>query len=74
MEDHLLKESRLQEVEQADQRVLMVDVAGGLGHDLVSFKQRFPDIVTRTAAKVLLQDQKHVIEEVERNGALGEGM
>lgn len=56
MEDHLLKESRLQEVEQADQRVLMVDVAGGLGHDLVSFKQRFPDIVTRTAAKLLLQD------------------
>lgn len=51
---------------------LMVDVAGGLGHDLVSFNQRFPDAVTGTAAKLLQQDQKHVIEEVERKGGLGE--
>ena len=51
---------------------LMIDVAGGLGHDLVSFKQRFPDTVTRTAAKLPLQDQKLVIEEVERKGGLGE--
>ena len=50
----------------------MVDVAGGLGHDLVSFKQRFPDTVTRIAAKLLQQDQKRVIEEVERKGGLGE--
>ena len=50
----------------------MVDVAGGLGHDLVSFKQRFPNPVTGSAAKLLLQDQKHVIDEVERKGGLGE--
>ena len=49
----------------------MVDVAGGLGHDLVSFK-RFPDPVMGTTAKFLLQDPKHVIEEVDRRRSLGE--
>ena len=74
VEDRLLKGFRPQEGDQAGEGVLMVDVAGGLGHDLVSFKRRFPDAVTGTAAKLLLQDQKHVIEEVERNGGLGEGI
>ena len=74
MGDHLLKGFRPQEGEQAGQGVLMVDVAGGLGHDRVSFKQRFPDTVTGTAAILLLQDQKHVIEEVKRNGALAEAI
>ena len=52
----------------------MVDVAGGLGHDLLSFKQRFPDTVTGSASILLLQEQAHVIEEVERKGGLGEGL
>lgn len=52
----------------------MADVARRLGHGFVSIKQRFPDTATGTAARLLLQDQEHVIEEVELNGALGEGI
>ena len=74
MQDRLLKGFQPHNGERAGQGVLMVDVAGGLGHDLVSFKKRFPDIVTGTAAILLLQDQAHVIEEVERKGGLGEGI
>ena len=74
VQERLLKGFQPQEGEQAGQGILMVDVAGGLGHDLVSFEQRFPDTVTGTAARLLLQDQKHVIEEVERKGGLGEGI
>ena len=54
---------------------LMVAMAGDLGHDVVSFKQRLPDTMTRTAPKWQLQDQAHIVEEVERKGGglRGEG-
>lgn len=74
VQDRLLKELQQQEGNEGAHGILMVDVGGGLGHDLVSFKQRFPDAVIGTDAKLLLQDQKHVIEEVERSGGLGEGI
>ncbi|KAL8687847.1 MAG: hypothetical protein Q9218_006092 [Villophora microphyllina] len=39
---------------------LLVDVGGGLGHDLVAFKRKFPDL----AGRLILQDLPVVIDDV----------
>ncbi|KAJ6136204.1 hypothetical protein N7512_001364 [Penicillium capsulatum] len=44
---------------QSNEDVLMVDVAGGRGHDLAAFAQRFPDATGR----LVLEDLPHVLEE-----------
>ena len=47
--------------------VLLVDIGGGRGHDLVKFKERFPD----HPGGLVLQDQAETIAEVD--GQLGVG-
>jgi hypothetical protein len=42
--------------------VLLVDVGGGKGHDLASFRRRFPDL----PGKLILQDIPVVIEDASR--------
>ncbi|KAL2869523.1 S-adenosyl-L-methionine-dependent methyltransferase [Aspergillus lucknowensis] len=42
-----------------DEDVFLVDVAGGRGHDLKSFKDRFP----QARGKFILEDLPHVIEQ-----------
>ena len=44
----------------ADTETLLVDVGGGLGHDLVAFKQRFPQL----PGKLIVQDLPIVIDDV----------
>lgn len=39
---------------------LLVDVAGGRGHDLLEFHERFPD----HSGKLILQDQQSVLDSV----------
>lgn len=39
--------------------VLMVDVAGGRGHDLVAFAEKFPD----AKGRLVLEDLPHVVDE-----------
>ncbi|KAJ5523606.1 hypothetical protein N7513_013150 [Penicillium frequentans] len=43
----------------ADQ-VLLVDIGGGVGHDIMAFKKRFPDL----PGKLVLQDLHQVIETI----------
>lgn len=45
--------------------VLMVDVGGGLGHDLHALRQRFPDV----KHKLILQDRKEVIQPLTSDDA-----
>lgn len=42
-----------------DAETLMVDVAGGRGHDLAAFATRYPDVPGR----LILEDLPHVLEE-----------
>lgn len=41
-------------------QVLLVDIGGGVGHDLVAFKKRFPDF----PGKLVLQDLPQVIDRI----------
>ncbi|KAF9891654.1 hypothetical protein FE257_003666 [Aspergillus nanangensis] len=53
-------EERLVEgFEGGDQEVLFVDVAGGRGHDLKDFCERFP----QAKGRVILEDLPHVLDE-----------
>ncbi|OQE02756.1 hypothetical protein PENVUL_c039G09352 [Penicillium vulpinum] len=52
-------EERLLSVACSDSETLMVDVAGGRGHELVDFAARFPDVTGR----LVLQDLPHILEE-----------
>ncbi len=73
--ERLLNESRNNESGVNRDGVLMVDVAGGLGHDLVNFKQHFPEVVrTGEVAQLVLQDQPHVIKKIEKEEGLGAGI
>ncbi|RYP70036.1 hypothetical protein DL771_005727 [Monosporascus sp. 5C6A] len=45
----------------SDATPLFVDVGGGMGHQCIAFRQRYPTLPGR----VILQDQGHVIERVE---------
>ncbi|KAL3479808.1 S-adenosyl-L-methionine-dependent methyltransferase [Aspergillus californicus] len=42
-------------------RALLVDIGGGVGHDLIAFKKRFPDL----PGKLVLQDLPQVIDAIE---------
>ena len=46
--------------------VLLVDVGGGRGHEIVELRKRFPNLPGRT----ILQDQPHVIKEVQGTDGL----
>ncbi|KAH8807919.1 S-adenosyl-L-methionine-dependent methyltransferase [Xylogone sp. PMI_703] len=65
--DYLPVSSKLQAQSPSD--VLLVDVGGGAGHDLVSFKNRFPDLQGR----LILQDIPIVIDDI-APGALPSGV
>ncbi|KAJ5189027.1 O-methyltransferase family 2 [Penicillium cf. griseofulvum] len=52
-------EDRLLSGAHPDAETLMVDVAGGRGHDLVAFLERYPDV----KGHLVLQDLPHVLEE-----------
>jgi hypothetical protein len=41
-------------------RVLLVDIGGGVGHDITAFKKRFPDL----RGKLVLQDLPQVIDTI----------
>jgi hypothetical protein len=49
-------------------RVLLVDIGGGIGHDIMAFKKRFPDL----PGKLVLQDLPQVIDTI--NEPLLEGV
>ncbi|OJJ71725.1 hypothetical protein ASPBRDRAFT_43120 [Aspergillus brasiliensis CBS 101740] len=51
---------RLQKTTNAD-RVLLVDIGGGKGHDICRFKQRNPDVVGR----LVIQDLPSIIEGIQ---------
>jgi hypothetical protein len=44
----------------APDQVLLVDIGGGVGHDLTAFKKRFPDL----PGKLVLQDLPQVIDTI----------
>ena len=45
---------------KADSQPLIVDVGGGLGHDIVAFKEKFPGL----PGKLIVQDLPVVIDEI----------
>lgn len=47
--------------ERTDGRTLLVDIAGGRGHDLMEFRQRFPD----AHGDLVLEDLPAVIEDIQ---------
>lgn len=49
-------------------RALLVDIGGGVGHDVIAFKKRFPDII----GELVVQDLPQVIESID--GALPDGI
>ena len=51
----------LRDAKEGDDDVLIVDVAGGHGHYLETFRQRFPD----AKGRMLLQDLPHIISDVQ---------
>ena len=55
-----VEERLLKGLEDAEDRTLIVDVAGGVGRDLVAFKNRFP-----IAAKYVLQDLPSTLENLQ---------
>lgn len=56
IEERLLKDARAD-----DDAVLMVDIAGGRGHYLVAFKEKFPHMKGR----MILQEVPHVIDDAQ---------
>ncbi len=54
------------EVSEAGENVLLVDVGGGHGHEIVKFRERIPGI----QARMILQDQEDVIQQVEKSDAM----
>lgn len=50
---------RLLDGARPDGDVLMVDVAGGRGHDLLAFAEKFPD----APGRLVLEDLPHVVDE-----------
>ena len=57
VEERLLKDAK-----SDDKAVLMVDVAGGRGHYLAAFKERFP----HAKGRMILQDLPHVIDDAQK--------
>jgi hypothetical protein len=52
----------------SDETPLLVDISAGKGHDLLAFKERFPDLLGR----FVLEDLGHFVEEVGRDERLSE--
>ena len=65
-----IEHSVLQGAKDDDSAVLMVDVAGGQGHYLETFRRRFPD----AKGRLILQDLPHVIDDVQDLNPRIEGM
>lgn len=47
------------------EQVLLVDVGGGMGHDLRQFKDRFPHI----SGRLILQDTESVIAQLKQSSS-----
>lgn len=60
-----VEESLLKGVKPDPDAVLLVDVGGGLGHDLQEFQQKFP----RPPGRLILQDKADVISQIFTNMA-----
>ena len=56
MEERLLKDAKAD-----DNAVLMVDIAGGRGHYLAAFKERFP----HAKGRMVLQEVPNVIDDAQ---------
>lgn len=50
----------LRSAKEDDGAVLLVDVAGGRGHDLEAFRQKFPD----ARGRMILQDLSGVVDDI----------
>ena len=57
-----------EKLNSSSDRALLVDIGGGVGHDVIAFKERFPDIV----GELVVQDLPQVIESID--GALSDGI
>jgi hypothetical protein len=57
-----------EKLNSSSDRVLLVDIGGGVGHDVIAFKKRFPDMV----GELVVQDLPQVIESID--GALPDGI
>ena len=51
--------------------ILLVDVGGGLGHDLAEFKKKHPDLDPSICGRLILQDKADVIAQVSPGTAHG---
>ena len=51
--------------------VLLVDVGGGLGHDLAEFKAKHPDTNSNVRGRLVLQDKPDVISQIAPETAIG---
>lgn len=51
--------------------VLLVDVGGGLGHDLAEFKTKHPDTNPHVRGRLILQDKPDVISSIAPETAIG---
>ena len=56
-----VEQNLLRGAKEDNDAVLIVDVAGGRGHDLEGFRQKFPD----AKGRMILQDLPHVIADVQ---------
>ena len=75
VQERLLKLELPQTGKVTSRMTLLVDVAGGLGHDLTKFQKKYSKAIDEMQVKeLLLQDQPHVIEEIQQKGGLGEGV
>ena len=54
---------RLQQDQRGDQDVLLVDIGGGMGHDLEEFRTKHPNIPGR----LVLQERPEVIAQITQN-------
>ena len=49
----------------SDDEVLVVDIGGGAGHDLLGLRARYPDLKGR----LVLQEMPYMVERIKREGA-----
>lgn len=57
-----------EKLNSASDRTLLVDIGGGVGHDVIAFKKRFPEM----SGELVLQDLPQVIGSID--GALPDGI
>ena len=51
--------------------MLLVDVGGGLGHDLAEFKKKCSDVDPKVCGRLILEDKAEVIAQIQPETALG---